>query len=147
MHSNYIQNLEAYFRSLQPEFTQMIAFRPTGWAFRASADPQKQQQQKSLESIIRARPADLTAAALKPSYDTPLVKIYEVPYSEHSSFRELTLFLASLDINRIVPTVNVYSEKSRLKMSLLFETWSKDKIKLHNNGKAQIIDYPSINSW
>jgi DNA cross-link repair 1A protein len=113
----------------------MIAFRPTGWTFRASADTQK----RSLESIIRARPADLTA--LKPIYDTPLVKIYGVPYSEHSSFRELALFLASMDIHRIVPTVNVYSEKNRLKMSQLFEAWARDKIKLLSNG--MVID----SSW
>ncbi|OAD01134.1 hypothetical protein MUCCIDRAFT_118761, partial [Mucor lusitanicus CBS 277.49] len=105
------ENLEAYFHSLQPYFTQMIAFRPTGWTFRASSDPQMQQQQ--------------SASTLKPIYDTPLVKIFGVPYSEHSSFRELALFIASLDIRRIVPTVNVYSEKSRLKMSLLFEKWHR----------------------
>lgn len=125
----------------------MIAFRPTGWTFRASADPHKQQQQGSLDSIIRAGPTDLTAAALKPSYDTPLVKIYGIPYSEHSSFRELALFIFSLDIHRIVPTVNVYNEKSRLKMSRLFEAWNKDKMKLRSSVTARTIDYPSVNSW
>ncbi|KAF1807583.1 DNA repair metallo-beta-lactamase-domain-containing protein [Mucor lusitanicus] len=143
------ENLEAYFHSLQPYFTQMIAFRPTGWTFRASSDPQMQQQQRSLESIIRARPPDLSASTLKPIYDTPLVKIFGVPYSEHSSFRELALFIASLDIRRIVPTVNVYSEKSRLKMSLLFEKWHRDKIKLiqDNGGEIKVVDYPSVDHW
>lgn len=127
----------------------MIAFRPTGWTFHASSDPQLQQQQRSLESIIRARPPDLCASTLKPVYDTPFVKIYGVPYSEHSSYRELALFIASLDIRRIVPTVNVYSEKSRLKMSLLFDKWHQDKSKLiqDNDGKIKVIGYPSINYW
>ncbi|KAI8645049.1 DNA repair metallo-beta-lactamase-domain-containing protein [Parasitella parasitica] len=143
------ENLEAYFRSLQPHFTQMIAFRPTGWTFRASSDPQLQHQQRSLESIIRARPADLGASTLKPIYDTPLVKIYGVPYSEHSSYRELALFIASLDIRRIVPTVNVYNERSRLKMSLLFDKWHRDRSKLvqDNGGKIKVIDYPSVDCW
>ncbi|KAL9550134.1 hypothetical protein MBANPS3_004874 [Mucor bainieri] len=143
------ENLEAYFHSLQPYFTQMIAFRPTGWTFRASSDPQMQQQQRSLESIIRARPPDLSASTVKPTYDTPLVKIFGVPYSEHSSFRELALFIASLDIRRIVPTVNVYSEKSRLKMSLLFEKWHRDKVKLiqDNGGEIKVVDYPSVDHW
>ncbi|GAN07834.1 DRMBL-domain-containing protein [Mucor ambiguus] len=143
------ENLEAYFHSLQPYFTQMIAFRPTGWTFRASSDPQMQQQQRSLDSIIRARPPDLSASTLKPIYDTPLVKIFGVPYSEHSSFRELALFIASLDIRRIVPTVNVYSEKSRLKMSLLFEKWHRDKTKLiqGNGGETKVLDYPSVDHW
>ncbi|CEP18078.1 hypothetical protein [Parasitella parasitica] len=143
------ENLEAYFRSLQPHFTQMIAFRPTGWTFRASSDPQLQHQQRSLESIIRARPPDLSASTLEPIYDTPFVKIYGVPYSEHSSYRELALFIASLDIRRIVPTVNVYSETNRLRMSLLFDKWHRDRSKLvkDNDGKIKLIGYPSVDYW
>lgn len=106
----------------------MIAFRPTGWTFRSSSVSQL--PNRSLESIIRAGSADITAAALKPSYESSAITIYGVPYSEHSSFRELALFIASLDIRRIVPTVNVYSEKSRVKMSALFEKWNQDKTRL-----------------
>lgn len=122
------EHLEAYYNSLQPYFTQMIAFRPTGWTFRSSSVSQL--PNRSLESIIRAGSADITAAALKPSYESSAITIYGVPYSEHSSFRELALFIASLDIRRIVPTVNVYSEKSRVKMSDLFEKWGQDKTRL-----------------
>ncbi len=123
-----IQNLEAYYKSLQPHFTQMIAFRPTGWTFRSSSVPKP--QNRSLESIIRAGSADFCVAALKPSYKLSCIKIYGIPYSEHSSFREQALFIVSLDIRRIVPTVNVYNEKSRVKMSTFFDTWNKDKTKL-----------------
>ncbi|KAI8973190.1 beta-lactamase-like protein [Mycotypha africana] len=143
------ENLLAYFRSLEPNFTEMVAFKPTGWTFRASADPKVQQQQKSLQSIIQSRPPDLTATALKPYYDAPSLKIYGIPYSEHSSFRELALFIASLDIRRIVPTVNIYSERSRSKMSDLFEKWNMDKKKMveKNGGTIKVIDYPSVDYW
>jgi DNA cross-link repair 1A protein len=128
----------------------MIAFRPTGWTFRSSSDPQQPKNLRSLESITRARTPDLTAAALKPTYESPYITIYGVPYSEHSSYRELALFIGSLDIHRIVPTVNVYNEKSRVKMSTLFEKWGQDKKKLianSENGLLSVIYYPSENHW
>lgn len=127
----------------------MIAFRPTGWTFRAPSDPKIQHQQRSLESIIRASSPDFCASTLKPTYDTPFVKIYAIPYSEHSSYRELALFIASLEIRRIVPTVNVYSEQTRLRMSLLFDKWHREKNKLvqENGDKLKIIDYLSADHW
>lgn len=127
----------------------MIAFRPTGWTFCSSSDPQQPKNLRSLESIIKARPPDLTAAALKPTFESPNITIYGVPYSEHSSYRELALFIASLDIRRIVPTVNVYNEKSRVKMSSLFEKWGEDKKKLvaQNGGVISVIEYPTESHW
>ncbi|KAG1577625.1 hypothetical protein G6F48_012551 [Rhizopus delemar] len=129
------ENLEAYIRSLQPHFTQMVAFKPTGWTFRTSS----LEQDRSLDAIISAGAADMTV--LKSSYESLTLKIYEIPYSEHSSFRELALFIASLDIRRIVPTVNVHNEKSRAKMGSLFDRWQKEKKKM------AVVDYPSLDHW
>ncbi|KAI8047583.1 DNA repair metallo-beta-lactamase-domain-containing protein [Gilbertella persicaria] len=144
-------NLEAYLSSLEPHFSQMIALKPTGWTFQASSDPKtkSQQEKRSLETIIKARPPDLVATSLKPFYDTSRLKMYDIPYSEHSSFRELAMFIASLDIRRIVPTVNVHSQENRSRMSKLFEEWNRDKKKLikANGGSIKIVDYPSINYW
>lgn len=33
------------------------------------------------------------------------VQCFSVPYSEHSSFRELTMFCCALNIGKIIPTV------------------------------------------
>jgi len=52
-----------------------------------------------------------------------------VPYSEHSSFRELTMFCCALNIKRIVPTVNVGSARSRDKMKAWIEKWDAEKRK------------------
>ena len=54
---------------------------------------------------------------------------FGVPYSEHSSFRELTMFCCALRIGRVIPTVNVGSAKSRDKMKGWIEKWEIEKKK------------------
>jgi len=52
------------------------------------------------------------------------VRCYGVPYSEHSSFRELCMFCCALDIGRIIPTVNVGSKKARERMEGWIQKWT-----------------------
>lgn len=53
--------------------------------------------------------------------------MYGVPYSEHSSFRELAAFIGSLDIRRIIPTVNVGRPETRQKMAGFLDAWKKER--------------------
>jgi len=52
---------------------------------------------------------------------------FGVPYSEHSSFRELALFLMALRIEKVVPTVNVGSETSRKRMKGWTDRWLAER--------------------
>jgi hypothetical protein len=52
---------------------------------------------------------------------------FGVPYSEHSSFRELALFLMALRIEKVVPTVNVGSEPSRRRMKGWIDRWMAER--------------------
>ncbi|TPX08804.1 uncharacterized protein E0L32_009744 [Thyridium curvatum] len=52
---------------------------------------------------------------------------FGVPYSEHSSFRELALFVMGLRIERVVPTVNVGSEPSRRRMKGWLDRWGSER--------------------
>ena len=61
--------------------------------------------------------------------NTARAACFGVPYSEHSSFRELTMFCCALRIDRIIPTVNVGSAKSREKMKVWCERWAADRRK------------------
>ncbi|KAI0596994.1 DNA repair metallo-beta-lactamase-domain-containing protein [Biscogniauxia sp. FL1348] len=54
---------------------------------------------------------------------------FGVPYSEHSSFRELALFLMSLRIDKVVPTVNVGSEVGRRRMKAWTDRWLAERRK------------------
>lgn len=60
---------------------------------------------------------------------------FGVPYSEHSSFRELTMFCCALRIEKIIPTVNVQSAASRKKMLGWIERWMAERRK---NGVIRI---------
>lgn len=66
---------------------------------------------------------------------------FGVPYSEHSSFRELTMFCCALRIDKIIPTVNVGSAKSREKMKGWCEKWAMEKKK---NGLFKVADGQTI---
>lgn len=61
---------------------------------------------------------------------TPKLMLYGVPYSEHSSFLELTCFALSFNWGKMVATVNVGSATSRDKMSKWFEKWEAERKRL-----------------
>ncbi|ORZ05384.1 DNA repair metallo-beta-lactamase-domain-containing protein [Absidia repens] len=135
------ENMHAYMKKLSPRFTNMIAFRPTGWTYRPSKAQATEMSIGSLSQVTIA-PTDRTLY-LKPSHSSPTLKIYGVPYSEHSSFRELASFIASLNINHVVPTVNYEAEKGQQRMLKYLEKWQQDK-----QGKPiNIVPYPAESHW
>ncbi|KAG2174297.1 hypothetical protein INT43_004320 [Umbelopsis isabellina] len=136
-------NLSAYLKSMAPTFTTILAFRPTGWTFRSSSAQTTDMNSSSLAYITSQKPA-FSARSLRPTYSSPSITIYGVPYSEHSSFRELAAFIGSLDIKRIVPTVNVGSESSRRKMGNFFRKWEAEK---RSNGKIEVVPYRVVDHW
>ena len=84
-------------------YDRILAFRPTGWTF--------SEKLKSVNDI-------------KPSI-RPNVTLFGVPYSEHSSFDELKMFITALQPKNIIPTVNVGSKDSRDQMNEYFKEWTQ----------------------
>lgn len=83
----------------------------------------------SLQNIIqRDQKRQYNWSNLRPMRNsTSTAMIYGVPYSEHSSFFELTCFALSMSYVRMIATVNIGSAKSRGKMNAWFEKWEAEK--------------------
>ncbi|PLB38871.1 DNA cross-link repair protein PSO2 [Aspergillus candidus] len=125
--------LADYLDSLKPHFARVVGFRPTGWSYRPPAG----------RTIDINAPPPVSAVLHAPQWQSPFSvadlmpqrgstresACYGVPYSEHSSFRELTMFCCALDIGRVVPTVNVGSKKSREVMRGWIERWEVERRK------------------
>jgi len=74
--------------------------------------------------------------------------LYGVPYSEHSSFYELTCFALSLDWGKMIATVNVGNPKSRGKMERWFEKWQAERTKKAKAGERQeVVPYRGPDHW
>ncbi|KAH9072370.1 DNA repair metallo-beta-lactamase, partial [Lactarius deliciosus] len=110
--------LKEYMGRWNGHWTKAVAFRPTGWTY---SPPAGTCSTLSVPSTLARPPhGEFTHAHLRPARgSTPSAQLFGMPYSEHSSFFELTCFALSLDWARIVPTVNVESAVSRAKIS----TW------------------------
>ncbi|KAG0308523.1 DNA break repair nuclease [Dissophora globulifera] len=117
------ESLQDYLDSLAPTFTRLIAIRPTGWTFTGS----KKFTSADTDSTDQPSIPTPTTLELKSSFTSPTVKIYPVPYSEHSSFNELAGFVRSLDVSKIIPTVGVGSEKGRHAMTEWFKRWGEER--------------------
>jgi len=100
----------------------------------------------SIASIL-ARPPhrEFTHAHLRPARgSTPAAQLFGVPYSEHSSFFELTCFALSLDWARIVATVNVESAASRAKISAWIARWEAERRK---RPPGSVVPYRTLEYW
>lgn len=122
--------LSEYLDGLKPAFSRVVGFRPTGWSYRAPAG--RMLVNPPVPTVLRGEhwQSSFTVDDLQPQRgSTRESACYGVPYSEHSSFRELTMFCCALRIGRVIPTVNVGSEKSREKMKAWMDRWEGEKRK------------------
>ncbi|KAF2635325.1 DRMBL-domain-containing protein [Massarina eburnea CBS 473.64] len=122
--------LDDYLRDYMDTFTRAVGFRPSGWNYR----PPKNRftESPSVSTVLHSQnwksPFSIKDLAQQRG-STHRAKCFGVPYSEHSSFRELTMFCCALRIDRIIPTVNVGSAKSRELMKGWCEKWAVERRK------------------
>ncbi|KZF23680.1 DRMBL-domain-containing protein [Xylona heveae TC161] len=122
--------LQDYLNTYKPHFTRVVGFRPTGWNYRPPGT--RFIESPTVSNVLYSNNwrSGYTMRDLVPQRgSTREAKCFGVPYSEHSSFRELTVFACALRIDRIIPTVNVGSAKSREKMKAWIERWALEKKK------------------
>ncbi|CAI4216293.1 unnamed protein product [Parascedosporium putredinis] len=131
------ETLQEYLNGYKPHFDRIVGFRPSGWNYRpvgasklisSNTQPGAVATTQVLHS--KAWRSRFSANNLeKQRGSTKESMCFGVPYSEHSSFRELAMFLMSLRIERVIPTVNVGSETSRRKMKGWIDKWLSDRAK------------------
>ena len=124
------ETLADYLRDLRPHFSRIVGFRPSGWNYRPPGG--RLLDNPPVPTVLRSeqwRPKYGMAELVPQRGSTREASCFGVPYSEHSSFRELTMFACALRIDRIIPTVNVGSAKSREKMKGWVEKWAAEKKK------------------
>ncbi|KAF9069759.1 DNA repair metallo-beta-lactamase-domain-containing protein [Rhodocollybia butyracea] len=145
-------------------WTRVVGFRPTGWTYSPPTGSDLSISSPTDTLISRAKRTTFTYSDLhlgrgsasfstssKPgslsSTGQAQVQVYPVPYSEHSSFFELTCFALSLEWGKMIATVNVGSEASRGKMAKWVEKWEKERKKLKNDGKEYMVPSRMHDYW
>ena len=132
------ETLADYLTQYKPHFSRIVGFRPSGWNYRP---PNSRFTESPLVTTVLHSDnwkSRYSMAELVPQRgSTREASCFGVPYSEHSSFRELTMFCCALRIDKIIPTVNVGSAKSREKMKMWCDKWAMHKKK---NGLFKVQD-------
>uniref|UniRef100_A0A6B2LLT6 DNA repair metallo-beta-lactamase domain-containing protein n=1 Tax=Arcella intermedia TaxID=1963864 RepID=A0A6B2LLT6_9EUKA len=81
--------IHRYIEKLGWPISRAVAIKPTGWSYQQK--PKKQNSNQIYQKDVNYKGN---------------ISIWGMPYSEHSSFTELGLFVKSLQANSIIPTVN-----------------------------------------
>lgn len=128
-----------YLGMYKTHFSSLLAFKPTGWTYKSTQGEKQDMTLAPLSHIIQ--PPKDRALKLTPYYNKNNVKLFGAPYSEHSSFRELASFIASLDILNIVPTVNI-NQVEKMKCDY-FDKWNQEKL----SKRIEVVAYPNQDHW
>ncbi|KAL8768541.1 MAG: hypothetical protein Q9209_005226 [Squamulea sp. 1 TL-2023] len=132
------ETLADYLTGYKPHFSRIVGFRPSGWNYRPPNS--RFTESPAVQTVLHSDnwKSRYSMAELIPQRgSTREAHCFGVPYSEHSSFRELTMFCCALRIDKIIPTVNVGSAKSRERMKGWCEKWAAEKKK---NGLYRVSD-------
>ncbi|KAF2850710.1 DRMBL-domain-containing protein [Plenodomus tracheiphilus IPT5] len=124
------ETLDDYLRDYADTFSRAVGFRPSGWNYRPPNS--RFTESPAVQTVLHSQnwKSSFSMKDLAPQRgSTSRASCFGVPYSEHSSFRELTMFCCALRIDKVIPTVNVGSAKSREKMKAWCERWAVEKKK------------------
>nr|POF12928.1 dna cross-link repair 1a protein [Quercus suber] len=124
------ETLDDYLKDFFPHFTRAVGFRPSGWNYRPPNS--RFLDSPPVSTVLNGdnwRSTYSMKELVPQRGSTSRSSCFGVPYSEHSSFRELTMFCCSLRIERVIPTVNVGSAKGRERMKAWADRWAVEKRK------------------
>lgn len=145
------ETLAEYLDHHRPHFGRVIGLRPSGWSYRPTMVNNGSGATSQVTANMAPSSVPTTQILHGPSWRTRFgtrdlipqqgssreAMCFGVPYSEHSSFRELMLFVMGLRIEKIVPTVNVGSAPSRKRMKGWTDRWLGER---RRGGIVRILD-------
>ena len=135
-----------YMDKWKGRWSRAVAFRPTGWTY---TPPAGTDLSPSISQVLQRQQsrAPFSHMHLRSARNsTTKLMQYGVPYSEHSSFFELTAFALSFEWVRMIATVNVGSATSRAKMDKWVEKWQSERKKRMNEGKG-VVQFRGEDYW
>lgn len=108
-----VDTLEKYYLPLKLTFKNVIGIRPTGWSLRGKPSFSAAELRTLTKEEVLVRSIENKMFFSADHFATQFnsnkaVQVYEIPYSEHSSFRELCLFIILMNVDKIIPTVNLH---------------------------------------
>ncbi|KAJ3126602.1 hypothetical protein HK098_007357 [Nowakowskiella sp. JEL0407] len=115
---------------LRRRYKQVVVIKPTGWTFDTIRENVNESEDRI--SVSTLKPTFLEFDSNKPPYKSfyyPKVAVIGIPYSEHSSYRELRDFLVNgvHEVGKVVPTVSVGNWEVFEKD---FKTWEEERKKV-----------------
>jgi DNA cross-link repair 1A protein len=141
------ETLQDYLNGFKPHFSRIVGFRPSGWNYRPPNS--RFVESPAVQTVLMSdnwRSRYSMAELVPQRGSTREASCFGVPYSEHSSFRELTMFCCALRIEKVVPTVNVGSAAMRAKMKAWIDRWQGERRKA-KDGVIRIGDGEGEVKW
>ncbi|GMM38783.1 DNA cross-link repair protein [Saccharomycopsis crataegensis] len=130
--------LEAYYKPLRLTYKNIIGIRPTGWTLRSKPSFTAHELRTLTNEEILAATVNndkVHSFGIDDFYAqfnaSKVLQIYNIPYSEHSSFRELCMFIILLNVQQVIPTVNLHNLESIRRMEQWVSICKKMKEEKH----------------
>ncbi|CAE7146274.1 unnamed protein product, partial [Rhizoctonia solani] len=138
-----IEGLDEYLTLHQAQYDRILGFKPTGWTYTPPTTAYNTIPTVN-RIIAQARAHGYSASRLRPKRGSnSRVTIYNVPYSEHSSFRELSCFALSIDWDQMIATVGAESAETRERMEFWFDKWAKSRI----DRAGAMVEHRCVDYW
>ncbi|SCV02164.1 LAMI_0G16446g1_1 [Lachancea mirantina] len=126
------EGMQRYFKPISHLYEDMVAFYPTGWTFKnggkfARLYETLEEKIEHTKWLLNYEEIDtMNEGTLFRQYNrSSRFQVFRVPYSEHSSFKDLSNFCVKMTWQEIIPTVNLHDPYMVSQMKQWFLAWKR----------------------
>ncbi|OWB78683.1 catalytic activity protein [[Candida] boidinii] len=136
-----LNSVKNYFKNFSKKFNNIIAITPTGWTFNSKYAKKEEDNTNNFNdheniimNLLNNKSTEFNINSIESNFKKDSIyNLIKIPYSEHSSFRELTFFSIFLNYNEIIPTVNLNEINKLLIWIKLWKKFNINNISNENN--------------